>query len=209
MFWPVRPMIGSKNAEIYHVFFDTAQASQYYCAPMSDGTSKNILPRIVDPRRFCQQGVVLRGYVPFQELSRLTENQVVVDKAYAELAFQVDEQRERVVKGSLAIDVRLQCQRCLELMPLSLDCDVSLAVVWDEESSREIAGVYDPWIVDSEEADLYALLEEEILLNLPYVSFHDYPCGQVPTKDEIEEVGEVETKNPFQVLQQLKDKMKQ
>lgn len=176
---------------------------------MSDGTSNNTLPRIVDPRRFCQQGVVLRGYVPVQELSRLTENQVVLDKAYAALAFQVDEQRERVVKGNLAVDVRMQCQRCLEPMPLSLDCSVSLAVVWDEESSRDIAGVYDPWIVDSEETDLYALLEEEILLSLPYVSFHEYPCGQTPAKDEVEEVGEVETKNPFQVLQQLKDKMKQ
>ncbi len=152
---------------------------------------------------------MLRGYAPVEELSRLMENQVVLDKAYAALAFQVDEQRERVVKGNLAVDVRMQCQRCLEPMPLSLDCDISLAVVWDEESSREIAGIYDPWIVDSEETDLYALLEEEILLNLPYVSFHDYPCGQIPAEDEVEEGGEAETKNPFQVLQQLKDKMKQ
>jgi uncharacterized protein len=201
--------MNSQIGGIYHVFFDTAQASQYYCAPMSDRTPKNVLPRIVDPRRFCQQGVVLRGYVPHGDLPRLVENKVVVDRVDAELVFAVDEQRARVVTGNLAVDVQIECQRCLEPMPLTLDCNVSLAVVWDEESSREIAGAYDPWIVASEETDLYAMIEEEILLNLPYVSYHDYSCGQLAVEDDSEDEVEPEKQNPFQALQQLKDKMKQ
>lgn len=176
---------------------------------MSDGSPKNILPRIVDPRRFCQQGVVLRGYVPVGELSRLTENKVVVDRVIAELVFAVDQQRERIVTGSLSVDAQMECQRCLEPMPLSVSCDVGLAMVWDEESSRELAGAYDPWIVASEETDLYTMIEEEILLNLPYVSYHDYSCGQPTVEDKPEEDGGSEKQNPFQMLQQLKDKMKQ
>lgn len=176
---------------------------------MSDGTSRNILPRFIDPRRFCQQGVVLRGSVVARELPRLIENDVVVDRMNADLTFKVDEQRERVVQGKLTADVQVQCQRCLEAMPLSLNCDVSVAVVWDEESSRQLAQTYDPWIVTSEETDLYALLEEEVLLNLPLVSYHDTPCGQLPVKQEIEEEQQADKSNPFQMLQQLKDKMKQ
>lgn len=176
---------------------------------MSDGTSKNILPRIIDPRRFCQQGVVLRGSVVVDVLPRLTENNVVVERMSADLAFAVDEQRERVVKGSLTADVQVQCQRCLEAMPLTLDCKVGLAVVWDEESSRKLAESYDPWIVATEDADLYAMLEEEILLNLPFVTYHDFPCGQAPTEQDIEQDNQSEKSNPFQMLQQLKDKMKQ
>lgn len=176
---------------------------------MSDGTSKNILPRIIDPRRFCQQGVVLRGSVVVGELPRLAENNVVVDRMSADLAFSVDEQRERVVKGSLVADVQLQCQRCLEAMPLELDCKVTLAVVWDEESSRKLAETYDPWIVATEDADLYAMLEEEVLLNLPFVAYHDSPCGQLPAEQDIEKDNQSEKSNPFQMLQQLKDKMKQ
>lgn len=175
---------------------------------MSDSIPKNILPRVIDPRRFCQQGVVLRGYVPAGDFSRLAENKIVVDHVSAELTFTVDEQRTRVVTGSLAVDARIECQRCLESMPLTLDCDVGLAVVWDEESSRELAGAYDPWIVASEEIDLYTMIEEEILLNLPYVSYHDYPCGQLVAEDKPEEEGESEKQSPFQLLQQLKDKMK-
>lgn len=176
---------------------------------MSDGTSKNILPRIIDPRRFCQQGVVLRGSVVVKELPRLIENHVAVDRMSADLAFKVDEQRERVVQGKLTADVQVQCQRCLDAMPLSLNCDVSVAVVWDEESSRQLAEAYDPWIVTSEETDLYALLEEEVLLNLPFVSYHDFPCGPLPVEEEISEDQQAEKSNPFQMLQQLKDKMKQ
>lgn len=176
---------------------------------MSDGTSKNILPRVIDPRRFCQQGVSLRGSVAVSELLRLTENNVVVDRISADLAFALDEQRERVVKGSLTADTQVQCQRCLQAMPLALDCKISLAVVWDEESSRKLGGTYDPWIVASEEADLYAMLEEEVLLNLPFVAYHDFACGQSPAEPDPQQEKQSEKSNPFQMLQQLKDKMKQ
>ena len=176
---------------------------------MSDGTPNHILPRIIDPRRFCQQGVVLRGVVATDALTRLAENGVTVDSVYAELTFSVDEQRERIVTGTLAVNVQVQCQRCLEPMPLALDCAVSVAIVWDEESSRALAESYDPWIVASEDADLYALVEEEILLGLPFVSYHDFPCGERQAESEPEEQSGSKKQNPFQVLQQLKSQMKQ
>jgi len=176
---------------------------------MSDGSSKSMLPRYIDPRRFCQQGVVLRGFAATGEMPRLTEHNVIVESVQAELAFAIDEQRERSVKGKLAVKTQLQCQRCLELMPVDLDCDVSLAIVRDEEDSRNLPGIYDPWIVDGEETDLYALIEEEVLLNLPFVVYHEDPCGEsVGNPDAFAEEGETNKQNPFQVLKQLKDKTK-
>ncbi len=176
---------------------------------MSDGASKNILPRVIDPRRFCQQGVVLCGSAAVNELPRLAEHNVVVERVDANLTFTVDEQRKRVVKGSVTADVQVQCQRCLGALPLALDCEVSLAVVVDEESSRELAESYDPWIVAAEEAELYAMLEEEILLNLPFVAYHDFACAERPAEHDIEQNKQSEKSNPFQMLQQLKEKMKQ
>lgn len=176
---------------------------------MSDGTSKNALPRLIDPRRFCQQGVVLRGMVAVGELSRLAENEVIVESVEANLAFALDDQRERTAKGDLAVKVQLQCQRCLDLMPMGLHCDVSVAFVRDEEASRHLPSIYDPWIVASEEVDLYALIEEEILLNLPFVSYHEYSCGEALGRNKpADEEHEADKQNPFQVLKQLKDKTK-
>ena len=144
---------------------------------MSDGTQKHPLPRLIDPRRFAQQGVILRGALPVAELQRLKDIGLVVDAVQAELFFDVDQQRERVVSGQLRAELQLQCQRCLDLMPMSLVCDLNLALVRDEEDARHLPGSYDPWILTEEQADLYAVLEEEILLNLPYVAYHDTPCG--------------------------------
>jgi uncharacterized protein len=181
---------------------------------MSDGTPKQLLPRLIDPRRFAQQGVVLRGPLPVAELHRLKEIGLVVDSVQAELFFAVDQQREKVVSGQLQAEVQLQCQRCLDLMPVSLVCDINLALVRNEEDARHLPGNYDPWISVEEQADLYALLEEEILLNLPYVVYHETPCGSLLLQEQISQAEQLELDvvsdkpNPFQVLKQLKEKTK-
>lgn len=174
---------------------------------MSDGTPKQLLPRLIDPRRFAQQGVILRGAVPATELPRLREIGLVIDDIQAELFFALDEQRERVVTGQVRAAAQLQCQRCLDLMPVDLTCDLSLAFVRDEEAARHLPGNYDPWIAADEQVDLFALIEEEVLLNLPYVAFHDSPCGSA-LGQKAESHGEVpsDKPNPFQVLKQLKEK---
>ena len=173
---------------------------------MSDGTPKHSLPRLIDPRRFAQQGVVLRGAVPAAELHRLGEIGLVVDAIQAELVFALDEQKERVVTGQLQVAAQLQCQRCLDLMPVSLACDISLAFVRDEEAARRLPGNYDPWITVDEQVDLFALLEEEVLLNLPYVVYHDTPCGSaLDPRNEAVVKAPSDKPNPFQVLKQLKE----
>lgn len=176
---------------------------------MSDGTPKYTLPRLIDARRFAQQGVVLRGTVPVTELPRLNDIDLVVEAVEAELFFSLDEQRERVVTGQLRAAVQLQCQRCLDLMPVNLVCDMNLAMVRDEESARSLPGNYDPWVMTEDQADLFALVEEEILLNLPYVVYHDTPCGSAIAQEEPPGLSaESDKPNPFQVLKQLKETTK-
>jgi uncharacterized protein len=86
--------------------------------------------------------------------------------------------------------------------------------VRDEENARHLPGSYDPWILTEEQADLYAVLEEEILLNLPYVAYHDTPCGTALMPVEKLQAEQLkpdvvsDKPNPFQVLKQLKEKTK-
>jgi uncharacterized protein len=176
---------------------------------MSEGTSKHSIPRRIEPRKFAQQGIRLRGKVPVAELTRLREAGVLVDEVEGDLEFSLDEQRERVVRGFIRLRAMLPCQRCLELMPLDLRCDVHVAMVRDEEASRDLPSSYDPWVVADEEADVYDLIEEEILLNLPYVAYHDYACVSLGV-ESLEKAVDVQPdkKNPFQVLASLKDKTK-
>lgn len=179
---------------------------------MCDGTPKNSLPRTVEPRRFAVQGAVLSGSVPTDALTRVAKADVTVIKAEATLRFGVDEQREQVVTGLLDVAVEMQCQRCLEAVGLQLSCPVNSAIVWDEEKAKQLPGSLDPWVVQDESADLYHMIEDEILLKLPYVAFHEQNCvdpALFTTEPGEEEPPEnVEENNPFQVLEQLKGNTK-
>lgn len=168
------------------------------------------IPRRIEPRKFAHQGVSLVGYVPTQDLPRLTE-MASLKEVNATLSFSLGERREKLLLGQIQVAAQMQCQRCLKQVDVDVQCDVSLAVVWDEEKATELAKCYEPWIVSEEEADLYLILEEEILLNMPLVVAHKENCidssllAQGPAVEKTETTDET---NPFQVLMQLKDKTK-
>ncbi len=171
---------------------------------MSVPPSKIVLPRYIDPRKLVLQGAKLAGQVPSGAMPRLAS--VVADiqsDAVAELEFDRDEQGRYLVSGTVNIYVALKCQRCLENLDSELSARFRLAVVWTEEQSRQLPEQIDPWIVDADSADLAGLLEEELLLALPIVSFHrESECAAAigySTGEPAEPAA-----NPFSVLKQWK-----
>ena len=79
-------------------------------------------------------------------------------------------------------------------------------MVLDEEQAEQVPKAYEPWLVTDEESDLYGVLEEELLLNLPLIASHDFDCidrsklGSGPAVAESEST----KRSPFDVLKQLK-----
>lgn len=180
---------------------------------MSEGTLKNSLPRTIEPRRFAQQRAELSGVVNGNELKRLVDAQVEPSDVVATLQFDVDEQRHKVVTGLVDCVVHMQCQRCLNAVEIKLACRVSSAIVWDEEAASHLPATLDPWVVSEDTADLYYMIEDEILLNLPSVAFHEQNCVDpallsVGSEDD-DRSQRTEKSNPFQVLEQLKGKTKE
>lgn len=178
---------------------------------MSAGAYKNRIPRHIEPRRFAQQQVQLAGDVAVENLTRLSRavNQVVELKL--DLQFEILEEPRtlKVVRGQASAQVLMQCQRCLNDVLLSLQCDVHAALVWSESEAESLPEHLDPWIVEDEEADLHQLVEDEVLLNLPYVALHDYDCvdPSVFRSGPEQSQGEAEPReSPFKVLAQLKNK---
>lgn len=172
---------------------------------MSEGTLKYSIPRIVEPRRFAQLGVKLSGFVPVELLNRLIETGVEAERIHIDFEFDVDEGKAKVVTGVILADVFMQCQRCLEPVKKSLECAVSTAIVWNEDAVKTLSASLEPWIVPQDEADLYAMIEDEILLNLPFVAYHDEPCVDSARLSVGAPAGSQDTEenNPFQVLRQL------
>ncbi|MCK9505064.1 MAG: YceD family protein [Porticoccaceae bacterium] len=171
---------------------------------MSDLEKMNRLPKSVDPRKLAAQGVQLQGSVPTADMDRLLSAVVSARQAaQVALAFSQDEAHRTIIAGSFHIDVDMECQRCLQPVTQSLSGELCLAVVWDEERAAVLPKTLDPLVVSDDSVDLYGLLEDEILLALPIVAYHQE--GQCQRSGHYS-TGEVEEsrENPFSILAQLK-----
>ncbi len=173
---------------------------------MSNTPTNNRLPRQVDLRKFAQQGISLTGSFPVSEVNRLSAESLQGDtEVVVEIMCSVDEERHRLITGTADCDLQVTCQRCLEPVNVSLHADVNLAIVWDEERAKQLPRWLDPLILDEGPADLFVVIEDELLLALPMVSYHQEDCiEQTSFGDASDEPSEDAPSNPFQVLEQLK-----
>ncbi|MCE3253108.1 MAG: nucleic acid-binding protein [Cellvibrio sp.] len=171
--------------------------------------SNKVLPRQGDPRKFAQHGVCLEGVIPVAELPRVVEATESSDgEIQVKLEFTISEERKKVVIGNASADLTLVCQRCLEPVTVPVESSISLAIVWDEEAAKALPERFDPWIASEGIADLYDMVEEELLLSLPAVAYHEEPCLDSKLYSSGKPVEVKKEKNPFQVLEQLKSSPK-
>ena len=168
-----------------------------------------LLPRQGDPRKFAQQGVLIEGFIPVVDLPRMLEvTQESSGSVQVSLDFGLNETNKRVVTGRASADLALICQRCLGPVTVSVESEISLAIVWDEDAAKAVPQYLDPWIVGEGAADLYSMVEEELLLSLPAVAYHQEPCIDSRLLSSGTPVEVKKERNPFQVLEQLKSSPK-
>jgi uncharacterized protein len=98
-------------------------------------------------------------------------------------------------------------------MPVHIETDNLLAVVWDDDYARQLPHSLEPLIVEEGPCNLWELVEDELILGLPAFSYHEArDCNKIlagisepPPPD-----GKCGGKpNPFNVLAQLKPGNKQ
>lgn len=167
------------------------------------------LPKQGDPRKFAQQGISLDGFVPVAALPRLASAvQEATGNIQVDLAFSLSEEKKKVVTGHATAELVLVCQRCLEKVTVPVESNISLGIAWDEEEAEKLPEYLDPWITGEGVADLYDMIEEEMLLSLPKVAYHEEECVDRQLFSSGKPVEVKKTKNPFQVLEQLKSSPK-
>jgi uncharacterized protein len=165
------------------------------------------LPTQIDPRKLAVQGIALEGEISAKDLTRLNESvEAVTSATQVHLQFSLDESKQAIVTGTATVFVDVVCQRCLDLVNIEVNASVSLQVIWSEDQLANVAPNYEPWIVVDKFADLNIVIEDEILLALPIVNYHniDECTGSafVPKADT--DLEEATVDSPFSVLQQLK-----
>src|SRR5690348_8677015 len=128
------------------------------------------VPRHADLRRLVAAGASIQGRIALAELNRLREAlSDAAGEAQVALEFGIDDEGFRSITGSVRATVPMQCQRCLETVPVAIDADMHLALVWREAEIPALPSRYEGMVVGTEPVDLYEVIEEELLLGLPLV----------------------------------------
>jgi uncharacterized protein len=170
------------------------------------------LPKLVDVRKLIQKSAEISAQEPVANMQRLA-GLLADDKAVADiqLSFYIDESRFRKIEGRVTADVAVICQRCMEPVKVSIEANVNLAVVWSEEDAKQLPKDMDPFIAGEEPVELLNLVEDELMLNLPIVSYHpEQECTGNSRYSSVDEAAEAQQRdqqhedNPFKILEQLK-----
>lgn len=167
------------------------------------------LPKQVDAFKLTQQGIVLDGLVSVKEMPRLGEvlnSSAGATDLHPLLSFGVDAEGYRTAQGHVHAVLPLTCQRCLQVMAYEVRADIHWAFVATDEAAKKLPAHLDPVMLSaSGYVDLYEMLEEELLLNVPITVFHEDCEGAGVTKvfGEIEAVSDDTKAKPFIALAEL------
>ncbi len=170
------------------------------------------IPAYVDTRKVFLQQDKISGSIDLGKLPRFRDSLANQQgKVAVVLRFSVNESRQRLIKGSLTAEVEVTCQRCLEPLGIQLQDDISLAVLEEEASAAKLDPQFDPWICTDQKLILAELVEEQLMLCMPIVNYHDDKAcldklNYQQVQHELEgEQPEESADNPFAVLKALKE----
>ncbi|ALA24135.1 YceD family protein [Piscirickettsia salmonis] len=174
--------------------------------------SQDLLPQQVDIVKSCQSHVRLSGKVPLEKLPRLSELLAgEKDDIQAEIRCSVDEQGLLYFQGSIQAELELSCQRCLDLYDEQVKDVFCFSPVYGEQEAKRLPGCYEPVVIEqSGVISLYELIEDELMINIPFVPKHTIEDCQANGytrafgDDQVEDA--VEKPNPFAQLESLKVK---
>lgn len=129
---------------------------------------------VIDSLEFAQTGQSLQGSLPIPGLVRLRDNLADV---LGEIEFVVKGGLDARRRPTLSVDVsgvlHLQCQRCLGVLDYPLRLSNTLLLAGPGSAAAEDFEAQDvEWIEASTTLDVAALVEDEILLSLPYAPRH-------------------------------------
>lgn len=130
-------------------------------------------PQRIDPVRAAEQGRAIEGAIAVSLLTRVGE--LLVDNA-GEVQYRLQFGRVDgfcAVRGSVTAELLLECQCCLSPLPYRVEGEFALGLVASPELARSLPEALEPLVLDAEGMlSIVELIEDEVLLSLPYVPQH-------------------------------------
>lgn len=169
------------------------------------------LPREVDLDKCISLGTTFKNaLLDLKQLSRLADACVTIQgDVVANLSFTTDLNSMRMIQGNVSADVVLVCQRCENEYVEHLEVEIALTPDLEHARACQIEDKYE--FIDFDEhgkIDLYELLEDSLLLEIPSVPKHpedDEDCSRHGTEWSYGKIEQEASSNPFAALSSLKE----
>jgi len=167
----------------------------------------------VNPAQLAASNRVLEGQLPQQELPRFSESLVDTTGVIEfRLGFKKKRDGKVHISGTANTVATMSCQYCLDPVKLAVNASIAQIVVSSEAEIEELEMQQDVLVVDGETIELAAIIEDDLILNLPMVARHgaehaeDLDTGICLERLEYEQQdGDLSVRsNPFAVLNELK-----
>lgn len=155
-------------------------------------------PTVINPWALAQQADLVTGKVDLSQMERVIASQNK-QQGDVQVGFQITkiEKDKLLFQGQLSYDLALDCQRCLEEMPMTYQFEFELIIVKQESTLKTLTDDEDGMVCE-ENLDLIQLLEDEVLLRLPMIAKHD-DCAGLDNEEKQEQSGQT----PFASLKDL------
>ncbi|XKE46774.1 YceD family protein [Halomonas organivorans] len=169
------------------------------------------LPGRVEPYKLAAHAEHLEGLVALADLPRLAEEiGAQQGEARVWLDFAIDAQGRRVIRGHLEAELQLPCRRCLSPLAELVESDFLLGMVTSDALAADLPSTHEPVLVENEQLNLLAVVEDELILSLPQVVYHDEAECAV-SRDQLtsgagSDSSDSPSESPFDVLKRLKGK---
>ena len=172
----------------------------------------SLLPRQIDPYRLAENGEYLQGEIVAAELNRLGEAAKLLSvQIPVSLIFKREAEGRITISGQVSAEAEFTCQRCMAPTSVKLETEFSLAIVGSEEEATHLPDGLDPIICGTgQRLNLNTLIEDELLLAIPIVVFHENEQDCDASSDYFAAVSnplaeETSSSNPFEILKKLKE----
>ena len=165
-------------------------------------------PSRFSPSALARETCHFEAELPISQLPRLSEQLLSTDGVLTS-TFGVNQRKNHsVIRGSLAFEASMQCQRCMEAFVTPIAVEFELVCVDSQAEADALPDTLDPIVLDENgQLHLVDLLEDDALLALPDIPKHVNDASCLPGEKSFGEVDESATKqkpNPFGALKDLK-----
>jgi uncharacterized protein len=154
----------------------------------------------IDNLKFAKSGQSISGELDLSLVARIQEIEEYSGVIKFELSGAVDSLNRPTLKLNIHGIITTLCQNCLQPMDIQLDNSSDITIFFTEEQldkalfSEDVDHGAEDGVLVEQEFDVMNLVEDEVIVSLPYVSKHD-ACVGLSYHDD--------STNPFGVLKKI------